>query len=59
MNIKAWLLRRRVRRAAKVMRKIDAMMIKYGMSREVRRAYWREIAKDSSAREALLGRMEK
>ncbi len=52
------LFKHRVRRATGLIKGLERAMIKAGMSRQVRRAYWRDIAKNSEAREALLERME-
>lgn len=57
-RLKIWLLKRRVRKAVAIVKRIDATMTKIGMSRQVRRAYWRTIAASSEAREALLERMQ-
>lgn len=65
-NLKGWKAWRRARavkkmrrqadRAAALLKAIDATMIREGVSRQERRAFWAEFARNTRVREEFFGR---
>lgn len=58
-HINLALNRRRARKAAAIIRRMDRTMVKIGMSRQARRSYWQNFARSEAMRDAVLSRMEK